>query len=341
MAAEDLLTDLVGEIQSAMLAKLKELKSDDRAYFEETVGVAEGLIGWIIARPDVFDKHVDGVMRSFQSFVIAVRRLDPGFIDAELSSLWQNLDDQFQSVSELYALANPTAYSTDFGWSQFSAEYEAKKQIPLAIRRVIAAQDKRESAIAEREAEVQAQLERLAESIGEATASAQEAKAAAIESRRAAADSGTGALQDAFSEYVENEKKLADRYRLWTLITLGAALLIAGILAIYYLFPHANSQFDIQATAYRIAFVAGLSALAAYLGRQASNHRHKADWAEAVLVQLKSFRAFIAEMDDKHKASMIEMFGRRVLGAPPDAKGGDEVLTNFLPLLVDLAAKRS
>ncbi|WP_036571414.1 hypothetical protein [Nocardioides sp. URHA0032] len=66
-------------------------------------------------------------------------------------------------------------------------------------------------------------------------------------------------------------------------------------------------------------------ALGAYLARLGNQHAERSAWAKTIEMQLKTFEAFTAPIDDPPTRWRIhEEFARRVLGSPPAASASDE-----------------
>ncbi|MCJ1687800.1 hypothetical protein [Rathayibacter sp. VKM Ac-2927] len=188
--------------------------------------------------------------------------------------------------------------------------------------------------------------ERVDTQVGQAMDAAKRAETAAENAARSAGERGATDLQAAFNKYATDEDRTSKRFRNATMVVLGFVVLAASALvAAEYLIPaDGNGVFSWRQTLYHLAFLSALSALAAYLARQATHHRQSAVWAEGISVQLKSFLAFVDPMNDQPARSRVyEAFAKRVLGSPPDlGKTGDETGANqLLTSLAELIAKRA
>lgn len=193
----------------------------------------------------------------------------------------------------------------------------------------------------------------LQRSVAELDALLDESKAASVRASRAAADAarsageqGTSELQSAFEKYAFEERRTAGRFRIATVVILSIVVLAAVALVVYgYVSPRQESgNFAWSETIYHVAFLSALSALSAYLARQATHHRQAAVWAEGITVQLRSFLAFVSPIDDaESKARVYEAFARRVLGSPPDSgkTDDDSSAQQLLAAVTEILSKRS
>jgi hypothetical protein len=171
--------------------------------------------------------------------------------------------------------------------------------------------------------------------VKEATESASTAKKSALVAQTAAGTSGGDSLSTHFDGLASGERWAANTFRVLALLAIGAT----PALAFYLPHPAANS---IPELIYRILLIGGVGALAAYLGRQASQHRRTFNWARSLSVQLKSFPAFAeAAPDEMTKAAMFAEFSTRVLSAPPEkpqstkeVNASQEQLQEILTLLI-------
>ncbi|KTS09023.1 hypothetical protein RSA3_14055 [Microbacterium testaceum] len=158
----------------------------------------------------------------------------------------------------------------------------------------------------------------------------------------AAAEVGTGAQEAGFVAFEERERRAANWFRFFTVVLLAA---VVGIGVDYYFFPKRLGDLDpALAIASRATIVVGLGALAAYLARQAGQHRRQAEWAAGVAVQLSSFLAFISELSGPARETVYAAFAQRVLGEPPQPKGttsAPDVTSVPLDALLSAVAKLS
>lgn len=156
-----------------------------------------------------------------------------------------------------------------------------------------------------------------------------EVEEAVTAARAAAGIVGDANLAIHFGNYANREAFAANAFRILTIATIIAAVVVAVQT------PHPDAG-DWVAFAYRLAVIAGVTGLAAYFGRQAGQHRRMFNWAKTTQVQLKSFAAFIAPVNDADVQGRIyETFAQRVLGPPPE-KGVNQSEAQVLsPQLMD------
>ncbi|MGN5732016.1 hypothetical protein [Arthrobacter psychrochitiniphilus] len=152
----------------------------------------------------------------------------------------------------------------------------------------------------------------------EATDAADSAKSSA----GIAADSDMAAH---FQTLGEGQQTSANDFRKWTLISMLAGSALAAI----FLFTHSLGMGggETQATEYvslgqKVLLVAGAFAIAAYLGRQAHNHRTQSNWALSLAAQLKTFDAYCKPIDNQAtKDELRQKFASRVFGDQPAISG--------------------
>lgn len=177
----------------------------------------------------------------------------------------------------------------------------------------------------------------------EAVRSASVATAAAEDSKRAAGQSGAGNLESAFEEYARKEETLATSFRTWTIGVLAIVIVAAGFAIGLPFFRPEETDLSWQQVVYRVAALAALAGLAAYLARQSAHHRRAAAWADAITVQLRAFPAFVRPIaSERVRDEIYEAFGRRVLGAPPDFAGkSEEAMSPAMTTLIEALAKQA
>ncbi|MDF2991366.1 MAG: hypothetical protein K0S37_1880 [Microbacterium sp.] len=176
--------------------------------------------------------------------------------------------------------------------------------------------------------------------VGQASAAADDAKAAA-------ADIGSNELSKMYDTYASKHLSRAMWFRIATIALLGAGIVLAASLVLGGDFPELfgtrtpSRTSEWAPVAYRLAVVAGIAALAAYLGRQAGNHRRLGEWARAIEILLREFNAFIAKIADPKVRDEAQLaFARRVLGPAPDASRVVESASALQPV-VDAFTRRS
>lgn len=177
----------------------------------------------------------------------------------------------------------------------------------------------------------------LEQALADAKKAAESAARAATLAEKAATEAATSTLERSFETTATNSARAAKHFRIWTIITLG---LIAGLGALFLLPNKTIPSDDWHGVVYRIAVLSALAAVAAYLGRQASNYHRIATWALGIEIQLKAFPGFVNEIKDtESRQTMFSLFGKRVLEAPPDGKASNDEITNLIQPIIDQATK--
>ncbi|WP_157498835.1 hypothetical protein [Geodermatophilus sp. Leaf369] len=142
-----------------------------------------------------------------------------------------------------------------------------------------------------------------------------EAAQATLETQREAAGvSGSLGLATHFSELAKNESKRADLF-------LGAAIavVVAFIVIVAFFVPHTDVAVT-ELISRAIIALPGFG-LAAYLAREGGRHRHVAQWAKSLEVQLKTVDAFAAPMTTADVSEVRKAFASRAFGAVPAIPG--------------------
>lgn len=189
------------------------------------------------------------------------------------------------------------------------------------------------------------QVSDLAEVVEQAASRAEHAQ---IEARKAAGERGLDEFGDRFKLYGNEQLKSAARFRTATIAVLVGALLVALVFVFQLdvmtlpedVRPDPDSWHTIV---YRIAIIAGLTGLSAYLGRQAAQLRRLGDWAKTLEVQSRSFGAFVEPIPDAAtKNSVYAAMSSRLLAAPPDkASSEQEVSSSAVDRIVDAIIRRA
>lgn len=138
-------------------------------------------------------------------------------------------------------------------------------------------------------------------------------------------------------DYGENEAKAARLFRIATIT------LIAVGIGMTLLLPHPATS-TVPDVAYRLAILGGVFGLAAYLSRQAHNHRTISVWANTIRVQLETFDAFLDPVTDEAVKDRLRAdFATRVFGPNPAAgeEGGVTLSSDLVKEAVAALAKTS
>lgn len=179
--------------------------------------------------------------------------------------------------------------------------------------------------------------ESLDSAVAAAKAAAEAAEDAAKLAEKAATTTATSRLEQSFASTAKTSSVTAWVFRGATVATLVAVVLLG---LDYALKSSDDSVDNWHAVVYRVAILSGLAAIAAYLGRQASNYHRISTWARAIEIQLKAFLGFVNEIkDEEARQTMYALFAKRVLEAPPDGKASNDEVTNLIQPLVDQASK--
>jgi len=188
-------------------------------------------------------------------------------------------------------------------------------------------------------------MERLSQTVEMARQAAFRAERAEGEARKAAGEKGLDEFGERFAVYADNQLDTAKTYRGWTIAVLIIALCVASLFVLEEVFNWGGAYStadDWHSVAYRLAIVAGLSGLSAYLGRQSSQHRRLGDWARALEVQSRSFGAFVEPIADAGvKNSIYSAMSARLLAPPPDKQTNDPAVPNAaVDRIVDAIIRR-
>lgn len=142
---------------------------------------------------------------------------------------------------------------------------------------------------------------------------------------------GSASLATHFEKYASAERSASNTFRILAICAIVGTVVSALIIG----FPVQN---DWAGLAFRLALIAGLGTLAAYFGRQASQHRRVYNWAKAISVQLQSFPAFVEPIAPEDRHEIYRTFARRVLGPPPEKDGGSPDDPTFPAQVLDVVA---
>lgn len=190
--------------------------------------------------------------------------------------------------------------------------------------------------------EEQAQLDGL---LVRATDAVSQTEAAAENAAKAAGRTGDDAMSSFYQRLAEEESKDARTFR-W--LTVFLALIAGGVALMFVLGAGSGiSWLDIGSGDYvrllqKVVLVAGIFGLAGYFARQAHQHRSMANWAGSLAVQLQTFDAYLAGIENVDvRDELRKSFGARVFGDHPAMKGEPTVTPSAAAMdtLSDFAAK--
>ncbi|BFM23509.1 hypothetical protein CHE218_05510 [Microbacterium sp. che218] len=155
-------------------------------------------------------------------------------------------------------------------------------------------------------------LEQSDETAKQALEEARSESAARRELQTLIARSGDRSLSEEFSALAKKETDSAASWTKWSIVVTGFGV-IAGLVV--------HGVFDGQPTESKIVYsllvAAGFAGVATYFARLAGHHRHTAQWAKSVAVQLDSYARFVEHTDDEGRKKVFDQFAARVLGPPP------------------------
>ncbi|WP_152607169.1 hypothetical protein [Clavibacter michiganensis] len=255
-------------------------------------------------------------------------RLRLASVEGSVENLSKWLRTQLETaVERVRAYVSRPIPEHDFDTENETAACKAAIQSLLSIERSLKAADELRT--------LRSTLNRAVVTASESVTDAQEsAQAAAI----AAGSAGGDSLSTHFDKYAKGEQIASNLYRGGTIIAIASTPALAIAL------PHSDTG-DVVELIYRVLLVGGVGTLAAYLGRQAGQHRRTFQWARSLSVQLKSFPAFAKSAPDEETRSlMYGDFSKRILSAPPERSGDKsdpQMMQTQLIELVTLALKRT
>lgn len=143
------------------------------------------------------------------------------------------------------------------------------------------------------------------------------------------------ALIKHFEDFHESHNKKSTRY-FWVGITV---LSTVAIFAVIYAFVLADEPFSWPTLAWKLAVVAGGSAIGTYLLRQSNYHRRLSVWSDTVGVQLQTFTPYIQLIGEESARDQLRMeFARRVFGNEPGADDNNPEPPNNAVAVSELAA---
>lgn len=153
--------------------------------------------------------------------------------------------------------------------------------------------------------------------VAKAESAADEARDAATSAAESAGTTAENSLADEFERLRDSEQRSANWFRA---ATIG---LFVGTLVSTAAIAFAAHKDDASQIGQKLALTIPAFLLAAYLGREASQHRKTARWASVLVAQLKSIRAYCIELPEAHRVDLKAAFGRRVFMDSPDTAAQD------------------
>ncbi|MCD9197426.1 hypothetical protein [Aeromicrobium wangtongii] len=144
------------------------------------------------------------------------------------------------------------------------------------------------------------------------------AESAAEAAAESAGETAQTSLASEFESLRDAEKRIANWFRR---STIGLLLATLGFAAYIAFGEHDRAAAE---AAQKLALAVPAVLLAAYLGREASAHRRTAHWATVMVAQLRSIRAYSAELSPQGRDELKLRFGFRVFLDAPALGGADE-----------------
>lgn len=239
----------------------------------------------------------DRTLTLWLAFEAIMRRdVDPATLDAEAFT-----DDLITSAREM-AQATANAWSGLGNLPHQARHFVDATALADTARRIAEAEDLRRVA-----ARVRATEDTL-------DAVVEEAQATLETQREAAGVSGSLGLATHFSDLAKAESKRADLF-----LAAAIAVVVAFIVIVAFFVPHTDVAVT-ELISRAIIAIPGFG-LAAYLAREGGRHRHVAQWAKSLEVQLKTVDAFAAPMTTADVSEVRKAFASRAFGAMPAVPG--------------------
>lgn len=166
---------------------------------------------------------------------------------------------------------------------------------------------------------------RAQDAVHAAENSATAATTAADATKAAAGIAGDATMSSFYAKMAAKETETADKFRR---LTAGFSYAAVATAAIFVLLPSGLlPSLDLALNDYarllqKAVFVAAIFGLAGYFARQAHQHRSMANWSGSLAVQLQTFDAYLASIDNPGvKDELRKTFAARVFGDHPAMKG--------------------
>lgn len=280
---------------------------------------------------------------------------------ARTSSNWErhaglrlDFERYFEKLETAYAQAGAQGELSDLRVNLRIAQFLAKYNGETVARvdTLVSAMRDDLTAISLEQDKVRQLLEEARASAKAAAEASKEASTSAEAARVASGQAGTNALALEFETFADGHGRDAARYRKWTIGVLAGAIAVALVFVLgldrVALQPlnlpgsqgAADESLRWQAVVYRLAIIAGMAGLGAYLGRQAAQHRRLYDWGRTVQAQANSFEAFAEQIVDPDTRKQVQlMFSGRVLGSPPEPTAEKTASRDALQIIADAALK--
>lgn len=283
----------------------------DHTVVQEAYGRGGGASGE--SRSLVGDRHLEMLEE-------IIPALMPPFVAADISRLGEKLRRSLRSIFQRSDLLEPAMIGQDGGhWLEF--KHAILAELDELNEQVMFRAMTRATQAAE-------ELERDAESVA-----------------RIAGRAGDDRMSSFYADMAQREKESADKFRV---LTVGFAM-AAGAAALLFVFLPAGIFQDLGGSSHEVVhafqktiFVAGVFGIAGYFARQAHQHRAMTNWADSLSVQLQTFDAYLASIDNAEvKDELRKSFAARAFGDHPAMKGEPTVTPSAAAMdtAVEWAAK--
>lgn len=164
-----------------------------------------------------------------------------------------------------------------------------------------------------------------------------------VEATKTTGRVGEVGISSFYETFAQKENDSANAFRVWTIV----AGTVAGLTAAAFLILPEFGILKIGGSDYahliqRVIVTAAILGVAGYFARQAQQHRTLANWASALAVQLQTFEAYIAPIDNQEAVNTLRAsFAARAFGDHPTMKGETPagVSPTAMDAAVDLVAK--
>lgn len=161
--------------------------------------------------------------------------------------------------------------------------------------------------------------------------------------KRASGATGDERMSSYYQGLADGERTTANHFRAATIVfvALGGAVGLAFLLVpLDFPFPLATDAERYIRLVQKVVAVGGLFGIAGYMARQAQQHRALANWANSLTVQLQTFDAYLAAVDDADlRGELRKSFAARVFGDHPVTKGEQQSDASTLEAAANLLAK--
>lgn len=316
------------------------------ATLEPWVSVWISLIGLALEGPYRTFSRSQRVLRLSEQQVIfeAALRNPAADLAASEAKLRTNLLEWIEQLGSVED-EDGNAYLAQSSWSGLLLQARSLQAADSIGRRIDGRVQDAIQSVMTVKASLENDLQRLSETITSAEEAALRAEHAEAEARKAAGEKGLDEFGKQFGKYAGDQLDTARTYRGWTIAVLIVALSVASLFVLEETFNWGgvdSTADDWHSVAYRLAIVAGLSGLSAYLGRQSSQHRRLGDWARALEVQSRSFGAFVEPIADPGvKNSIYSAMSARLLAPPPEKQSAEQAVpTGAVDRIVDAIIRR-